>query len=82
MAFIKTQKIVRNESGTIISGSASIIDTKYGNYGTYHAKQSVRERLVKGKRTIIRTYDRNHSQVHLTMSMGMVLHTKLLMDFF
>ena len=40
MAFIKTQKIVRNESGTIISGSASIIDTKYG-------KALVRKRVDK-----------------------------------
>ena len=36
----------------------------------------------EGKRSIIRTYDKNHFQVHLTVSMGMVLHTKLLMDFF
>lgn len=47
MAFIITQKLVRNESGTIISGSASIVDTQYGNYDTYHAKHSVREKLGK-----------------------------------
>ena len=37
---------------------------------------------VLSKCSIIRTYDKNHSQVNLTVSMGMVLHTKLLMDFF
>ena len=40
------------------------------------------EAPVLCKRSIIRTYDKNHFQVHLTVSMGMVLHTKLLMDFF
>ena len=47
MAFIKSQKLVRNDSGTIISGSAAIVDTVYGNFGSYHAKHSVRERLGK-----------------------------------
>lgn len=47
MGFIKAQKIVRDENGNIVSGSASIVDTIYGNYGTYHSKQQVRERLGK-----------------------------------
>ena len=44
----------------------------------------IHELLIQNqsKRSIIRTYDKNHFQVHLTVSMGMVLHTKLLMDFF
>ena len=68
MAFIKTQKIVRNESGTIISGSASIIDTKYGNYGTYHAKHSVRERLGK----VIWLSDDKKKGIFLSPTRGLV----------
>lgn len=47
MAFIKSQKLIRGDNGTIISGSASIIDTIYGNFGSYHAKHTVREKLGK-----------------------------------
>lgn len=47
MAFIKSQKLVRDDNGNIISGSAAIIDTQYGNFGSYHAKHTVRERLGK-----------------------------------
>lgn len=47
MGFIKAQKVVRDENDNIVSGSASIVDTIYGNYGTYHSKQQVRERLGK-----------------------------------
>ncbi len=68
MAFIKTQKIVRNKSGTIISGSASIIDTKYGNYGTYHAKHSVRERLGK----VIWLSDDKKKGIFLSPTRGLV----------
>lgn len=48
MAFIKTQKIVRSENGTIISGSAAIVDSVYVNTGRKdHSKQEVREKLGK-----------------------------------
>lgn len=47
MAFIKAQKLVRDENGNITSGSASIIDTEYTNQGKYHASHSVREKLGK-----------------------------------
>lgn len=47
MAFIKTQKLVRYENGTRISGSVSIVDIKNGNYGTYHAKHSVSEKRLE-----------------------------------
>lgn len=47
MAFIKSQKIVRDESGNITSGSVAIVDTKYGDFGSYHAKHTVREKLGK-----------------------------------
>lgn len=47
MAFIKAQRLILDDNGVVISGSASIIDTEYGKFGTYHAKHTVRERLGK-----------------------------------
>lgn len=47
MAFIKAQKLIYDENGKISSGSAAIVDTHYGDFGTYHAKHTVRERLGK-----------------------------------
>ncbi len=68
MAFIKTQKIVRDDSGRIISGSASIVDTIYGNYGTYHAKHKTRERLGR----VIFLSDDKKSGVFLSPTRGLV----------
>lgn len=48
MAFIKVQKLVINDDGTIASGSAAICDTIYGNFGSYHAKHRVRGAFGKG----------------------------------
>jgi len=45
MPFIKAQKIVRDEQGKIISGSAAIVDTVYVPDGKYHSKQIIREKL-------------------------------------
>ena len=48
MAFIKAQKIVRNEDGNILSGSAAVVDTVYVKSGQRnHSKHVVRERLGK-----------------------------------
>lgn len=48
MAFIKTQKIVRDDTGKIISGSAAIVDAVYVHTGgKAHSKQLVREKLGK-----------------------------------
>ncbi|MGN1382336.1 MAG: hypothetical protein ACI4W2_05895, partial [Eubacterium sp.] len=47
MAFIKSQKIIRDKRGNISGGSAAIVDTQYGDFGSYHAKHTVRERLGK-----------------------------------
>lgn len=46
MAFIKVQKLVR-DGNKIISGSASIVDTRYVPSDKYHAEHSVIERLGK-----------------------------------
>lgn len=47
MAFIKVQKLELDSNGSVISGSASIVDTYYGHFGNYHAKHKVREKLGK-----------------------------------
>ena len=48
MAFIKAQKIVRDENGVITSGSAAIVDTVYISTGSKnHSKHIVREKLGK-----------------------------------
>ena len=47
MAFIRAQKVKRDESGRIVSGSASVVDTEYVAGAKYHSRQRVRERLGK-----------------------------------
>ena len=48
MAFIKAQKIIRDEHGCIISGSAAVVDTVYVPSKTgSHSSQKVREKLGK-----------------------------------
>ncbi len=47
MAFIRIQKLKKDESGKILSGSASIIDVNYDPKAKYHAQQRVREKLGK-----------------------------------
>lgn len=45
IVFIKAQKLIFDDNGIVISGSASIVDTECGKFGTYHANYKVRERL-------------------------------------
>ena len=45
MPFIRAQKVVRDESGRIVSGSASVVDVEYVAEARYHSRQRVRERL-------------------------------------
>lgn len=48
MAFIRVQKLVRDRSGNIISGSAAIKESRYvKDGGKFHSRQIVRERLGK-----------------------------------
>lgn len=45
MPFIRAQKVVRDESGRIAGGSASVVDVEYVAEARYHSRQRVRERL-------------------------------------
>lgn len=48
MPFIRTQKLVYNDAGKIVSGSAAIVDVSYvASAEKYKSKQTVRERLGK-----------------------------------
>ena len=47
MPFIKVQRLVRNEDGTVKSGSAAVMDSVYVKEGKYHSKQVLRESLGK-----------------------------------
>lgn len=47
MAFIKVQNIKRDDSGSIVSGSAAIVDTFYDPSVSGHSRHTVRENLGK-----------------------------------
>lgn len=69
MSFIKVQKIVRDDSGTILSGSAAVVDTIYVKTGgKNHSKQVVRERLGK----VISLSEDKKSGVFLSPTRGLV----------
>jgi hypothetical protein len=68
MAFIKAQKLVCDEDGTIVSGSASIVESVYTKSGKYHSKSRVRERLGK----VVLLSDDRKSGVFLSETRGPV----------
>ena len=71
MSFIKAQKVVRDSSGTIISGSAAIVDTVYVRTGTKnHSKQVVREKLGK----IISLSEDKKSGIFLSPTRGVIAY--------
>jgi Transposase len=47
MAFIKVQKLVRNEDGSVRSGSASILVTEYDRSAKHLSRHRIREKLGK-----------------------------------
>jgi len=70
MAFIRTQKLVRNRNGAVSGGSAAVIDTLYVQGGKYHSKQEVRERLGK----IVQLDDDGRRGVFLSPTRGLVCY--------
>lgn len=69
MAFIKAQKIVRDDDGRIISGSAAVVDAVYVRTGSRsHSKQQVREKLGK----VLYLSDDRKSGVFLSPTRGLV----------
>ena len=47
MPFIRTQRMMYTDDGSVTQGTASIIDTEYVKGERYHSKQVTRERLGK-----------------------------------
>ena len=68
MAFIKIQKLKYNGDGTIKSGSASIVESKYVRGEKNHSRQVVRERLGK----IISLSSDKKSGVFLSPTRGLI----------
>lgn len=68
MPFIKVQKLVRDESGAIRSGSAAVVDTSYVRGAKYHSAQAVRERLGK----VVWLADDRRSGVFASPTRGLV----------
>ena len=74
MAFIKAQKVVRDENGVITSGSAAIVDTVYVSTGSKnHSKHSVREKLG---RVLYLSEDRK-SGIFMSPTRGLVEYNAL-----
>lgn len=68
MAFIKIQKLKYNSDGTIKSGSASIVESKYVRGEKNHSRQVVRERLGK----IISLSDDKKSGIFMSPTRGLI----------
>lgn len=47
MPFIKIQKLRTDEKGTVVSGSASVVDVSYVKDARHHSRQTIRECLGK-----------------------------------
>ncbi len=71
MAFIKKQKIVYDESGRIISGSASLVDTVYVRTGSSaQSRQQTREKLGK----VLYLSEDGKSGIFLSPTRGLVAY--------
>ena len=69
MAFIKAQKIIRDENGVITSGSAAVVDTVYVKTGQKnHSKHVVREKLGK----VLFLSDDKRSGIFMSPTRGLV----------
>ena len=74
MSFIKVQKLVRDDTGVILSGSAALVDTVYVKTGSKnHSKQVVRERLGK----VITLSEDKKSGTFLSPTRGLVEYNAL-----
>lgn len=77
MAFIKVQKLIRDETGKITSGSASIIDTVYDPTRSGHSTHSTRERLGK----VIYISEDKKSGIFESPTRGLVCYDSILDEF-
>ena len=68
MAYIKTQKLVRDSAGRIISGSAAVVVTVYDPKANHHTRKIVRERLGK----VLFLSEDKKSGIFLSPTRGMI----------
>ena len=77
MAYIKAQKLVRNNSGRIVSGSAVIVVTAYDPKANHHTRKSVRERLGK----VLFLSEDKKSGIFLSTARGLVEYNSITDEF-
>ena len=77
MAYVKTQKLVRDSSGHIVSGSAAIVVTIYDPKANHHSRKSVRERLGK----VLFLSEDKKSGIFLSPTRGMIEYNSLSDEF-
>lgn len=77
MAYIKAQKLVRDKSGCVISGSAAVVVSSYDPKAGHHVKKTVRERLGK----VLYLSDDNKTGIFLSPTRGMVEYNSLTDEF-
>ena len=70
MAFIKVQKLVRNEDGSVRSGSASILVTEYDRSAKYFSRHRIREKLGK----VVTLGDTGKRGIFLSPTRGLVAY--------
>lgn len=73
MAFIKVQKLKKDENGSVISGSAAVVESVYCPGEGSHSKQKVRERLGK----IVSLSDDRKSGIFLSPTRGLVRYDSI-----
>lgn len=70
MAFIKVQNLKRDDKGTVIGGTASIIDVEYVAGGRQHSRQKPREPLGK----VIWIAESRRNGIFLSRTRGLVAY--------
>lgn len=73
MPYIKAQKVIRDTSGQIISGTAAIIDSEYIAGSKGHSKKHVREKLGK----VLYLSEDKKTGIFLSPTRGMVEYCSL-----
>ena len=70
MAFIKVQNLKRDGKGTVVGGTASIIDVEYVAGGRQHSRQKPREPLGK----VIWIAENRRNGIFLSRTRGLVAY--------
>lgn len=77
MAYIKAQKLVRDNSGRIASGSAAIVVSAYDPEANHHTRKRVRERLGK----VLYLSEDKKTGIFLSPTRGLVEYSSITDEF-